>query len=49
MIVHIPTKKKYANRKDAKEDMGHYNYNRALKNGELINVITHDVNDIIIK
>lgn len=34
MIRHIPTDTVYANRKEAKEAMGHSNYNKAYKKME---------------
>ena len=35
-FIHKPTGKIYNNRKEAKLDMGHTNYNRAVKNNEFI-------------
>lgn len=34
MFIHIPTGKVFENRKHAKTEMGHCNYNRAVKNRE---------------
>lgn len=50
MILHIPTKKRFENRLQCKIALGgHVAFNKALKNGELLFINTHDVNDIIIK
>lgn len=35
-FIHKPTGKIYNNRREAKLDMGHTNYNRAVKNNEFI-------------
>ena len=35
-FIHKPTGKIYNNRKEAKQDMGHTNYNKAVKNNEFI-------------
>lgn len=35
-FIHKPTGKIYNNRKEAKLDMGHTNYNKAVKNNEFI-------------
>lgn len=35
-VKHVPTGKVYANRKEAKQMMGHRRYNRALKDGEML-------------
>ena len=34
MFIHIPTGKVFENRKQAKTEMGHSNYNRAVRNRE---------------
>lgn len=50
MIIHLPTKQRFENRKDCKIALGgHLEFNNALKNGELVFVNTHEANDIIIK
>ena len=52
MITHIPTGNQYKSRKEAKEKMGHYNYNRELKLHNFIfndiNIQTYDTDDIIL-
>ena len=35
-VRHIPTGNEYANRKEAKQKMGHGRYNRALRDGEML-------------
>lgn len=51
MIIHIPTGNKFANRKEAKEKLGHYVYNRELKLHNFIfndiNIQTYDTDDIV--
>ena len=47
MIKNLKTGKVYNNRKEAKEDMGHSNYNKAWSNGEL-QIITYTKSDVII-
>lgn len=50
MIVHIPTKQRFENRLECKIALGgHVAFNRALKNGELLIINSHNVNDIIFK
>jgi len=46
-VKHIPTGNVYANRKEAKEKMGHGQYNRALRDGEMLFVSTYKHLDII--
>lgn len=47
-VKHVPSGAVYANRKEAKIKMGHGQYNRALKNGEMLFVSTYKPFDIII-
>lgn len=47
MIKNKITGEIYTNRKEAKEIMGHSNYNKALSNGD-IEIITYKETDIII-
>lgn len=47
MLIHRPTKKVYNNRLEAKRDMGHTNFNIAIKNMEFIFITPRDKNDII--
>ena len=51
MIIHIPTGTKFSSRKEAKEKMGHYVFNRELKLHNFIfsdtNIQTYDTDDII--
>lgn len=35
-VKHVPSGEVYANRKEAKQMMGHGRYNRALKDGEML-------------
>ena len=46
-VKHIPTGNVYANRKEAKKEMGHGQYNRALRDGEMLFVSTYKHIDII--
>jgi hypothetical protein len=47
-IKHVPSGEVYENRKEAKIKMGHSNFNRALKNGEMLFLKTYRPTDIII-
>lgn len=48
MIIHVPTKKTYKTRLDAKRGLGgEVNYNKALKNNEFIFINTYKKDDII--
>lgn len=47
MLKNKITNEVYENRKDAKEKLGHSNFNKAWKNGE-IEIITYKKSDIII-
>ena len=47
-IKHVPSGEVYENRKEAKIKMGHSNFNRALKNGEMLFIKTYRPTDIII-
>ena len=46
-VKHIPSGVVYENRKEAKKEMGHGKYNRALKDGEMLFVSTYKPLDII--
>lgn len=46
-LQHIATGMVYANRKDAKLKMGHSNYNKAIRNGQMLFVNTYDLNDVV--
>ena len=49
MILNKITKETYPDRKEAKRVMGHANYNKAVKRGELEYIIsTHRASDIIL-
>lgn len=51
MIIHIPTGTKFSSRKEAKEKMGHYVFNRELKLHNFMfsdnNIQTYDTDEII--
>lgn len=47
-LIYRPSGKVYKNRKEAKEQMGHSNFNHALKNGEFVFVTTYATIDTII-
>lgn len=38
MLIHLPTQKMFANRKEAKKHFGCNNYRRLLKTGEIYNI-----------
>lgn len=44
MLINKQTKEEYTNRKDAKDKLGHANFNRLLKQG----IIIYKESDIII-
>lgn len=46
-IKHIPSGAVYENRKEAKLMMGHSNYNKAIRNGQMLFVNTYDLNDVV--
>ena len=46
-VKHVPSGEVYANRKEAKHEMGHGRYNRALKNGEMMFVSMYNSLDIV--
>jgi hypothetical protein len=48
IIKHVPSGETFENRKEAKVKMGHANYNRALKAGEIMFITTYRPTDIII-
>lgn len=49
MILNKITKETYPDRKEAKRVMGHANYNKAVRRGELEYIIsTHRASDIIL-
>lgn len=47
-IVYLPTRQKFENRKEAKKELGHSKYNKAVKSGEIVIVTTHGLGSIII-
>jgi hypothetical protein len=47
-IKHIPSGRIFESRKDAKLSMGHSQYNKALKNGEMVFITTYAPSDVII-
>lgn len=47
-IKHLTSGVVYKDRKEAKQEMGHSNFNRALKNGEIVFVTTYATFDTII-
>ena len=46
-IKHLPSGRLYANRKDAKTQMGHSAYNKALHEGQMLFLTTYSPTDII--
>ncbi|OYP57085.1 hypothetical protein CIK99_08000 [Prevotella sp. P5-92] len=46
-VKHIPSGAVYENRKEAKLMMGHSNYNKAIRNGQMLFVNTYDLNDVV--
>lgn len=48
LVKHLPSGEVFANRKEAKLKLGHSNYNKALKNGEIAFVTVFKVLDTII-
>lgn len=47
-IKHVPSGQVFCNRKEAKQQMGHANYNRAVHKNEILVVSTFLPNSIII-
>lgn len=47
-VKHIPTGLVYENRKEAKHFMGHSNYNKAIRLGQMMFVTSYGLSDIII-
>lgn len=47
-IKHVPSGQVFCNRKEAKQQMGHANFNRAVHNNEILVVSTFLPNSIII-
>lgn len=47
IIKHLPSGKVYENRKDAKIQMGHSAYNKALHEGQMLFLTTYSPIDII--
>lgn len=47
-VKYLPTGETFSNRKEAKIGLGHANYNRALKNGELAFITTYSPSDVIL-
>lgn len=48
LVKHLPSGEVFANRKEAKLKLGHSNYNKALKNGEIAFVTVFKALDTII-
>ena len=46
-IKHLPTGMVFESRKDAKVQMGHSAYNKALRNGQMLFLTTYSPTDII--
>lgn len=46
-VKHIPSGVVYENRKEAKLMMGHSNYNKAIRNGQMLFVSTYAPNEIV--
>ena len=46
-VKHIPSGAVYENRKEAKLIMGHSNYNKAIRNGQMLFVDTYDLNEVV--
>jgi len=46
-IKHLPSGKVYENRQDAKYQMGHVAYNKALHEGQILFLTTYSPTDII--
>ena len=46
-IQHLPTGKVYESRKDAKTQMGHSAFNKALHEGQILFLTTYSPTDII--
>jgi hypothetical protein len=47
LIKHLPTGMVFESRKDAKVQMGHSAYNKALRNGQILFLTTYSPTDII--
>jgi len=48
-LKYLPTGEVYENRKEAKIKLGHSNYNKALKRGDIFFLSTYNLSDIIIQ
>lgn len=46
-VKHLPSGRIYENRKEAKLEMGHSQYNKALHNGQMLFVTVYSPSDII--
>ena len=46
-VKHLPSGRIYENRKDAKYQMGHVAYNKALHEGQILFLTTYSPTDII--
>lgn len=46
-VKHIPSGAVYENRKEAKLIMGHSNYNKAIRNGQMLFVDTYDLKEVV--
>lgn len=46
-LIYRPSGEVYKNRKEAKEQMGHGNFNRAMKNGDIVFITARAPFDII--
>ena len=47
-LMNIQSREIFENRKDAKERMGHSNFNRALRDGNILFLNTYSPSDILI-
>ena len=47
-VKHLPSGRVFKNRKAAKAEMGHSQYNKALHNGQMLFLTTYSPCDIII-
>lgn len=48
VIMYTPTGCLFENRKEAKKELGHSKYNKAVKSGEIVIITTHGFGSIII-
>ena len=47
-LMNIQSREIYENRRDAKDKMGHGNFNRALRDGNILFLNTYSLSDILI-